>query len=636
MHKRREMDTGGRRYNAGGIATLCARQTRRLSLVALALLFAAPAQADHAIAMHGAPRYAADFKNFDYVNPFAPDGGTLRLAVKGSFDSVNPFSLRGRPAYGANAASGQLYLYDSLLMRGQDEPFTLYGLVAVDVKAAPDCSSVTFKINPAARFHDGKPITSADVLFSWQAFRDHGRPNQRTFYSKVAKAEAADAQTVVFTFKPTANGGYDRELPLIMGLMQVLPEQAWKNVDLTAPSLTPLLGSGPYKIKSIDPGHTIVWERVPDYWAKDLPSQRGLYHFDQIHVDYYRNDQAALQAFKSGQADVRREIDPARWATAYDGAGKDSGAYRLLEIPQGRSELRAYAINLRRPLFQDRTLRQAISMAFDFTWINRVLFYGQYRRSVSYYPNTELAASDLPSKDELKLLQPFRPMLPAELFTQKFALPEFKDNDFGLNLRAIQRMLQQADYRLKDGKLYNPRQEPVTFTITLGDAADEKVALNLARNLHELGMAVDVRVLDSAQFEMRQTSYDYDLMLVRWVNSLSPGNEQAIYWGSAAADIPGTRNYPGIKSPVVDDLVTKITAATSRADLVTAVHALDRVLQWGYYIVPLYYQPTDHVALAASIGLSDQTPVYGYVQESWWQITPPNPASIPPHNTLPK
>ncbi len=592
---------------------------RRALCLLTFLLAASSAHADHAIAMHGAPKYGPDFKNFDYVNPDAPTGGTLRLGISGSFDSVNPFALRGRAAYGASAASGQLYLYDSLLARSQDEPFTLYGLIAEDVKAAPDFSSVTFKINPAARFHNGRAITSADVLFSWQAFRDHGRPNQRTYYGKVARVETPDTQTAIFYFKTGANGGFDREMPLIMGMMQVLPESSWRDIDLTAPSLTPVLGSGPYKIKSIDPGHTIVWERVPDYWAKDLPSQRGLYRFDEIRVDYYRNDQAALQAFKAGQYDVRREIDPARWETAYTGPNQDSGAYTLTEIPHGRTDLRAYAINLRRPLFQDRALRQAINMAFDFDWINRVLFYGQYRRCTSFFSNSALAATGLPGKGELKLLKPFRAMLPPELFIHKFTPPEQKAGEFSENLRAAQRLLQKAEYRLRGGKLYNPRGAPVAFTITLGDANEEKVALNLARNLRELGMDVAVRVLDSAQFQMRLTNFDYDLMLVRWVNSLSPGNEQAIYWGSAASDQPGTRNYAGIKNPAVDDLVTKITAAPTRAELVTAVHALDRVLQWGYYVVPLYYLPTDHVATAAGLARPAITPLYGYVQESWWQ-----------------
>lgn len=589
----------------------------RFLLCATLLFTATPAAADHAIAMHGAPKYGPDFRHFAYTEPDAPDGGTLRLGVNGSFDNVNPFALRGRAAYGANPASGQLYLYDSLMARSQDEPFTLYGLIAEDVSVTPDFSSVTFKLNPAARFHDGKTITSADVLFSWQTFRDHGRPNQRTYYGKVTRAEAPDDATVTFHFKTNARGTYDRELPLIMGMMQVVPEYAWKQSDLTAPTLTPLLGSGPYRIKSLDPGRSIVWERVPDYWARDLPSQRGLYHFDRIQIDYYRNDQASLQAFKAGAYDVRREVNPALWATSYDGPNRTGGAYRLEELPHQRSELRAFAINQRKPLFQDRALRRAISLAFDFGWMNRVLFYGQYKRGDSYFTNGPLAATAAPDAMERELLEPFRAALPQELFTSPFTLDDGRG--FAARQRGLQRDLQRAGYMIRDGQLLTPSGAPVKFTITLDDPVYEKVALSLAHNLGELGMQVAVRTMDSAQFQMRLTNFDYDLTLVRWVNSQSPGNEQAIYWGSAAEAQPGSRNYAGIQSPAVDDLITRITAAPNRPALETAVHALDRVLQWGYYIVPLYYLPTDHVALAADLRHPALTPLYGYVLESWWR-----------------
>lgn len=588
-------------------------------IAALLLLAAAPAQADHAIAMHGAPKYPAHFKQFDYVNPDAPKGGTLRLGVTGAFDNVNPFALRGRAAFGANAVSGQLYLYDSLLARGRDEPFTLYGLIAEDVQSPPDRSRVTFRLNPAARFHDGSRITSADVVFSWQNFRDHGRPNQRVYYGKVVRAEAPDEAQVTFHFKPDANGLYNRELPLIMGLMQIIPEHGWSKTDLTAPSLTPELGSGPYKIKSIDPGRSIIWERVRDYWGRDLPSQRGLYNFDQIRVDYYRNQQAALLAFKAGQYDLRLEGDPARWANAYEGPAKESGQYQLADLPHGRIELRAYALNLRRPLFQDRALRRAINMGFDFDWVNRVLFYGQYRRSASMFPNSHLAAQGLPGAAEQKLLEPFRDRLPPELFTQPFTPPGGAIKEFPARLRAAQRLLQEGGYQWRGGKLYSPKNEPVAFTILLGDAHEEKVALHLARHLRELGMEVAVRVLDSAQFQARQNNFDYDVMLVRWVNSLSPGNEQRIYWGSAAADQPGTRNYPGIKNPAVDHLIDAMTSAASREDLTEAVHALDRVLSWDYAVVPLYYLPVDHIGVSSALAWPKLLPADGYMLESWWR-----------------
>lgn len=585
-----------------------------------------PAHADHAIAMHGAPKYPANFAHFDYVNPAAPKGGTLRLGVTGAYDNVNPFTLRGRSAFGVNPASGQLYLYDSLMARSQDEPFTLYALVAEDVTTTSDRGSVTFRLNPAARFHDGAPISSADVAFSWEILRQKGRPNHRNYYNKVDRIETPDARTVTFFFKTDLQGKIDREMPLIMALMPVLPQHIWSKLDITAPTMTPPIGSGPYRIKSLKPGRTIVWERVPDYWARDLPSQRGLYNFDLIKVDYYRDEQVALQAFKSGQYDFRREADVARWSTAYSGAALDAGKYRLLEIPHGRVEaVRAFAFNLRRPLFQDRVLRQAISAALDFDWLNRVLFYGQLRRTASYFPNSILAATGVPDAAERALLEQWRAQLPPELFTEP--VDSLVPADFSARLRAAQHKLQQAGYSLQDGQLYTPKKEPVAFTILLNEPSEEKIASHLARNLRQLGIAARVQIVESAQFQARQNEFDFDMMLVRWINSLSPGNEQAIYWGSAAAAQPGTRNYPGITSSAVDALIPQITAATSREALVTAVRALDRVLLWGFYSLPLAYQPADHIALAAGISLPSSLPTNGLVLESLWPHTIPDLAT---------
>ncbi|MEJ0063245.1 MAG: extracellular solute-binding protein [Alphaproteobacteria bacterium] len=584
-------------------------------LFLLAIFLAFPAHADHAIAMHGAPKYAADFHHFDYVDPDAPKGGTLRLGLTGSFDSVNPYALRGRKAYGVNGMP--LYLYDSLLARGSDEPFTLYGLIAKGVASPPDRSSVTFTLDPAAKFHDGAPITSADVIFSWKTFRDHGLPNQRTYYKKIERAEAPDAYTVTFHFERNADSGFNREMPLIMGLMQVIPKHYWEGKDITAPTLAPPLGNGPYKIAAVDPGRGIVWERVKDYWAQDLPPRRGLNNFDEIRADYYRDEQVALQAFKAGQYDIRVEINPALWARGYDGAARDEGKYSLAEIPHHRVEAtRAYAFNLRKPLFQDRVLRQAVNMAFDFEWINRVLFYGRYRRSESYFPNSELAATGTPGAEELKLLEPFRAQLPPELFTQEFSLPH---GDIAARLRQAQHLLQEAGYSLQDGKLHDPQGTRVAFTIILNDPSEEKVALQLSRNVRSLGIEASVRMLDSAQYQAALNNFDYDMALVRWVNSLSPGNEQAFFWGSAAAAQPGSRNYAGIASPAIDRLITAITGADSRAGLVTAVHALDRILQWGYYAVPLYYRPADYLGIKIGLMRPAVTPLTGYVLESWWR-----------------
>lgn len=588
-------------------------------LLALLLLLSTPSWADPAIAMHGAPKYPPGFAHFDYVNPAAPKGGALRLGLTGSFDNLNPFALRGRAAFGVNPSGGQLYLYDSLLARSQDEPFSLYGLIAADVSTPPDRSSVTFRLNPAARFHDGQPITSADVRFSWDSLRQHGRPNHRSYYNRVAAVTTADQHTITFTFKPNPDGRYDRELPLIIGLMPVIPQHVWTKIDLTTPSMTPLVGSGPYRIKSVVPGRSIIWERVPDYWARTLPSQRGLYNFDTIQIDYYRDDQVALQAFKAGAFDLRREPDPARWATAYQGSALAAGKYHLVTLPHQRVEpLRAYAFNLRRPLFQDRVLREVIHDALDGDWINRVLYHGAFKRTASSFPNSPLAATGLPDATELQLLEPWRKTLPPELFTTPLPRPVAAAG----SSHRLSTRLQQAGYTVRDGQLYNQQDKPVAFTILLNDPAEEKTAAQLARGLRQLGMMVQVQRLDSAQYQMRQNDFDFDMMLVRWVNSLSPGNEQAIYWGAAAADQPGSRNYAGLRSPVVDALIAALTAAPDRAGLVTAARALDRVLGWQFLAVPLFYQGADNLAIAGHLAFPATQPSNGYVLESWWEAPP--------------
>ncbi|MBP7252056.1 MAG: ABC transporter substrate-binding protein [Alphaproteobacteria bacterium] len=591
---------------------------RRLFCILL-LFMAPPVLADHAIAMHGAPKYPADFHNFAYVNPDAPKGGTLRLGLTGAFDNLNPFALRGRAAFGANPSGGQLYLYDSLLARSQDEPFTLYGLIADDVSTPADRSSVTFHINPVAHFHDGAPITSADVRFSWDALRQHGRPNHRSYYNRVASVTNPDKQTITFTFKPNPDGRFDRELPLIIGLMPILAQHVWEKQDLTTPSMTALIGSGPYRVQSVDAGRSIRWERVPDYWARDLPSQRGLYNFDTIVVDYYRDDQVALQAFKAGAFDLRREPNPALWATAYQGSALEAGKYRLLTLPHQRVEpLRAYAFNLRRPMFQDKVLREVIHDSLDDNWINRVLFYGAFKRTHSTFPNSPLAATGLPDAAEMRLLEPWRKELPPELFTTLLPRPTLNSTTAH---HQLSKRLQEAGYQLRDGQLYNSAGKPTAFTLLLNDPSEEKTAAQLARTLRQLGMAVQVQRLDSAQYQVRQNDFDYDMILVRWVNSLSPGNEQAVYWGSAAADQPGSRNYAGLRSPVIDALIAALTAAPDRAGLEAAAHALDRVLVWQFPAVPLFHQGADNLAIAARLAYPATMPSNGYVLESWWEAS---------------
>ncbi|MBI1273617.1 MAG: ABC transporter substrate-binding protein [Alphaproteobacteria bacterium] len=603
-------------------------QLPRLAALLIAALFlAVPALAAdappgaHAIAMHGAPKYPDGFKHFDYVNPDAPKDGTLHMAQTGSFDSLNPFIVRGA------AAAGIPYIYDTLMARSRDEPFTLYGLIAQRVDVPADRSSMTIYLDKRARWHDGVPMTAADVIFSWQTLRKFGRPNHRAYYAR-AKAEQLDRSTVRFTFTPDADGKIDRELPLIFGLMTVLPKHYWQSETFNATTLTPPVGSGPYRIAAVDPGRSITYERVTDYWAADLPANRGLYNFDKIVFDYYRDDAVALQAFKAGQADVRVETDPARWAEAYESSALASGKIKQELLKNERADVaRAFAFNLRRPLFQDPVLREAIASTFDFNWVNRALFYGMAKRTASYFPNSALAATGTPGTNELKYLTQLQEGLPQRLFNlpvEAIVPPGDAENPGGPEamrpvLREQSEKLRAAGYTLRFGELVTPKGVPVAFELLLGDPADEKIALAFARGLAPLGIKVTVRTADGAQYAARLTQFDYDMASVSWFNSLSPGNEQQVYWGSRAADQKGSRNYPGVKSEAVDRLIRAIPLTSSRTALIAAARALDRILLWGFYTVPLYYLGVDYVASWEGIAHPAEMPLYGFVLESWWR-----------------
>ena len=590
----------------------------RLCLALLALALPAHAEPVHGIAMHGEPKYAAGFKAFDYVNPEAPKGGTLRWAVTGSFDSLNPFIVRGRPAPGAGAAD----VFESLMARAQDEPFSLYGLIAETIETPPDRSWVEFRLRPEARWHDGSAITAADVLFSWETLRKHGRPNHRAYYGRVTKAEAPDPRTVRFTFAPLPEGGYDRELPLILGLMPILPEAWWRGRDFEATLLEPPMGSGPYRIAALQAGRSLDYRRLPDYWGRELPVRRGTGNADLVRYDFYRDDGVALEAFKAGAADLRRELDPTRWATGYDFPAARDGRVRLEALAHGRPEpMRGFIFNSRRWPFQDRRVRQALGLAFDFAWINRSLYHGAFKRGASYYPNSELAATGLPGAEETALLAPFRAELPPELFTAPPPLPETDGSGpAGLraNLRAAQALLREAGWHIEGGELVDGAGRPLAFEILLSAPAEEKIALEFARSLARLGVAARVRTVDSAQFQGRLDGFDYDVVLHQWLSTLSPGNEQAIFFGSAAAELTGGRNYAGIRSAAVDALAGSLGQAPDRAALVARVRALDRVLSWGFYAVPLFYLGEDRVASWCWLHRPALVPVYGFLPDVWW------------------
>jgi microcin C transport system substrate-binding protein len=585
--------------------------------------FAAPAQAtpkpQTALAMTDAPLYPPDFTHFNYADPDAPKGGILKLGTVGSFDSLNPFIVRGQPPFGLGSGTMSL-VYESLMVRGWDEPFTLYGLIAQSVEVADDRSSIIFNLNPAARFSDGTPVTADDVLFSFTTLRDHGRPNHRAYYKKVLVAEKLSPLRVSFTFKANESGVIDREMPLIMGLMPIFPKHDWDGREFNQTSLRIPIGSGPYKISALDLGRSITYERDAHYWGRDLPPMRGLYNFNKIRIDYYRDDSVSLQAFKAGQYDLRRESDPTKWATAYDFPAAQQGRVRLEKLEHHRTEpAYGFIFNTRRPLLAGPVLRAALQYSFDFTWVNKNLFHGQYKRVASFFPNSELAATGLPTGKELAILDTYRSQLPPEVFTTAPAPPEaIGEEQFRANLLKAENMLRTAGYKITGDQLYTPKGVPVTFEIMLSDPVEEKVALNWAHALKRLGVTATIHTVDSAQYQSRLAAFDYDVTMNKWFNSLSPGNEQMYFWGSAASDQKGSRNYAGVRDPVVDALAASIPNAKTREELIAATRALDRVLMAGHYMVPLYYLGADDIASWTRLHHPDKMSLYGNVMESWW------------------
>ncbi len=563
----------------------------------------------HAIAMHGEPRQKPGFTSFDYVNPNAPKGGKIVLGRLGSFDTLNPFIIKGV------AAAGLDLTFDRLLKRGRNEPFTLYGLIAESIKTPDDRSSVTFTINPRARFQNGAPITADDVIFSIRTLREKGRPNHRLYYKQVVRMERLGIRKIKLVFKDASN----RELPLIMGLMPILSRQYYQKHEFEKTTLTPPLGSGPYRVKAVDQGRSITYERVADYWARDLAVNKGQYNFDEIRYDYFRDATVALEAFKAGLVDFRPEPDPGRWAVAYDTPARARGDIILEEIANGRpAGMYAFVFNSRRPIFRDPRVRAALAYAFDFKWLNKNLFYGAYRRTASFFEGSELAATGPISAAEKKLLSPFRDQLPEEVFTKVYRPPVSTGNGRG-DIRAAFRLLGRAGWRYKDQVLMTAAGRPATFEILLVNPRRERLALAFKRNLGRLGIAVTIRTVDSAQYQFRLNAYDFDMILYRWDESLSPGSEQAFYWGSRAALEEGSRNYPGIQNPAADAMIRRITEARARRGLIDATRALDRVLQWGHYVLPLFYLPRDRVAYWNKFKKPKITPLYGYQFDAWWR-----------------
>ena len=586
-----------------------------LALAALLWVLAMPqwarAEPVHGIAMHGRPALPAGFTHFPYTNPDAPKGGTLRQAITGSFDNLNPFIIKGRRVW----QLGSL-VFESLLARSYAEPFSLYGLIAETVEMPDDRSFITFHLNRKARFADGKPVTAAEVVFSWRTLRDEGRLNHRSYYKKVKKVETPDDYTVTFILD-----GKDRELPLILALMPVLPKHHYEKQTFEKTTLEPPLGSGPYEVVEVKAGQKLVLQRRKDWWAADLPSRRGLYNFDRIVLDYYRDNQAAFEAFKKGEADVRYESDATRWATAYDFPAVKSGDVIRETVPTGLPKpLSAFVFNTRRAIFADRTVREALQYTFDFEWANANLFHQLYARTHGYFDGSELSSVGRPASEvEREILKAAGAKLDERFVKGAWHSPVSDGSGLDRrNLRTALQLLAKAGWRLSGGRLMKDGQ-PFTFELLIAAPEHEKLALIWQRALKRIGIAMRIRLVDSAQFTRRLLSYDYDMVPYTWYNSLSPGNEQMFYWGSQGRTREGTRNYMGVADPAIDKVIGEIVAARDRPRFVAAVRALDRLLMSGFYVLPLYHAPGQWVAYRKTIKRPASFSLYGFMTEPLWR-----------------
>jgi peptide/nickel transport system substrate-binding protein len=585
-----------------------------LGVAPLAPFCEAKAAESHALAMHGAPALPPGFTHMPYANPDAPNGGRLVWGLLGTFDSLNPLIVRGLAVQQIRG-----FVVESLMARGNDEAFTLYGLLAKSVETDDARSYVTFHLDPKARFADGKPVTAEDVVFSWELLRDRGRPNHRQYYSKVAKAEAPDPLTVRFDF----GDANDRELPLILGLMPVLPRHAVDPATFEETTMTGPIGSGPYRVTTVRPGASVTLTRNPDYWGRDLPVNRGLWNFDEIRLDFYRESNGQFEAFKRGLYDFRIEHEPLRWHDGYDFPAARSGEVIRDTIKTGMPQPSEFLVfNTRRPVFSDNRVRQALTLLFDFEWINRNYFFGLYARTAGFFAGSELSAYARPADDrERELLKPFAERIPPDILDGSYRLPVTDGSGRDrTTLRAALKLLSEAGYEL-DGAVLRQRATkiPFTFEIPVTTRDQERIALAYQRDLKRAGIEAGVRAVDPVQFDQRRLGYEFDMLQNRWDQSLSPGNEQSFYFGSQAADIPGTRNYMGAKEPAIDALIAALLEVRERAAFVSAVRALDRALMSGFYAIPVINVQEQWIARWNRVERPVATALTGYLPETWWQ-----------------
>jgi microcin C transport system substrate-binding protein len=576
----------------------------------------------HGLSLFGELKYPPGFKHFDYVNPDAPKRGTVRMMALGTFDNFNEVvaGVKGSLAAGARIISG------ALLTLSLDEVVADYGLIAEAVSHPDDFASATFRLRSGARHHDGKPVTVEDVIFSMEAFKKHS-PGHAAYYRHVAKMEQTGEREITFIFDSPGN----RELPLIVGELRVLAKHWWEGTDqsgrkrdIGATTLEPPVGNGAYRIKDFEAGRTVVYERVKDYWGKDLNVNIGRDNFDEVRFEYFRDATVALEAFKADQLDWRDELIVKNWATAYDFPAVRDKRVVLEEFPQrSRGVMQAFAFNIRRDKFKDARVRLAFNLAFDFEELNRQIFFGQYQRIASYFAGTELACSGLPEGQELGILEKVRDQVPAEVFTKPYVNPVGGNREnVRANLREATRLLKEAGYEIRNLQLVDARTgQPFGVEMLTEDPAVERVLLFYKPSLEHLGITVDVRTVDKIQYENRLRNWDFDVIVATWPETLSPGNEQRDFWGSRTADAPGSHNYVGIKNPAVDALIERVIFARDRADLVAATRALDRVLLWNHYVVPQFTIDKVRAARWDRFGRPDPLPKYAepsFLTVWWW------------------
>jgi peptide/nickel transport system substrate-binding protein len=600
---------------------LPSRLSRCLLAAALTTGLAWAAHADapsHAIAMHGEPELAADFSHFPYADPDAPKGGRVDYAVQGSFDSLNPFIVQGDGARGLFDQFFGYNVFETLMARSRDEAFTLYPLIAESVETDEERSFVEFTLDPKARFSDGEPIRPEDVIFSMELLSEKGRPLYRNWIGLVEKMEIVGERGVRFTFKEEA----DREIPLLLALLPILPEHATDVERFDRSTLRPMIGSGPYTISEVRPGEFVHLKRNPDYWAKDHPSKRGFDNYDEIRVTYYRDENAMFQAFQRGLVDIFQETSAGRWATGYDfPAARDGRVVRDSFEPGMPSGMYGFVMNTRRDRFSDVRVRRALAGLLDFEWINQNLFSGAYVRTKSFYDGSELSSHGVPASEaELELLGDFAKDIPQEILDGTWAPPvtdgSGRDRAF---MRAAMQQFAEAGYSLDGNRLVGPDGRQFSLEIMLNGPAAQPLAMAWQRTLERVGIAVSIRVVDSAQYLQRQRIYDFDIMLMTYTSSLSPGAEQIMRWGSESRDLDGTFNFAGAADPAIDAMIEALLNARTEEEFVTAVRAYDRVLLAGAYVVPLYHQPEQWVARWKHIRHPGITPVYGHQFPTWWR-----------------